>query len=59
MTIKLIFQKYDYITKLSTIEMNFSSVTTTSHYSHLDYEFKILSIYVIICTLLKIKKLFF
>jgi hypothetical protein len=59
MTIKLIFQKYDYSTKLLTIVMNFRSVTTTSHYSHLDYEFKILSIYVIICTLLNIKILVF
>jgi hypothetical protein len=46
MTIKLFFQKYDYIIKLSTIVMNFSSVTTISHYSHLDYEFKMLSMYV-------------
>jgi len=46
MTIKLFFQKYDYIIKLSTIVMNFSSVTTISHYSHLDYGFKMLSMYV-------------
>jgi hypothetical protein len=47
MTIKLFYQKYDYITKLSTIVMNFSMcVTIVSHYSHLDYEFEILSMYV-------------
>jgi hypothetical protein len=47
MTIKLFYQKYDYITKLSTIVKNFSMcVTTTNHYSHLDYEFEISFIYV-------------
>jgi len=47
MTIRLFYQKYDYITKLSTIVMNFNMcVTITSHYSHLDYEFKILFLYV-------------
>ncbi len=46
MTIKLFYQKYDYITKLS-IVMNFSMcVITTSHYSHLDCEFEILSMFV-------------
>jgi len=40
-------QKYDYIIKLPTIVMNFSMrVITTSHHSHLDYELKILSMYV-------------
>ncbi len=43
MTIKLFYEKYDYIIKLSTIVMNFSMcVTTTSDYSHLDHEFEIL-----------------
>jgi hypothetical protein len=43
MTIKLFYQKYDYIIKLSTIVMNFSmSMTTTSNYSHLDHEFETL-----------------
>jgi hypothetical protein len=47
MTIKLFYQKYDYIFKLLTIVMNFSMcVTITSHYNHLDYEFKILFMYV-------------
>jgi hypothetical protein len=46
MTIKLFYEKYDYITKLLTIVMNLMCVTTTSHYSHVDYEFKILSLYV-------------
>jgi hypothetical protein len=39
--------KNDYIIKLSIIVMNFNMcVTTTSHYSHLDYEFKLLFMYV-------------
>jgi hypothetical protein len=47
MTIRFFYQKYDYIIKLSTIIMNFSMcVITISHYNHLDYEFKILSMYV-------------
>jgi hypothetical protein len=47
MTIGFFFHKYDYITKLLTIVMKFSMcVITTNHYSHLDYEFKILSMYV-------------
>ncbi len=47
MTIRFFYQKYDYIIKLSTIVMNFNMcMTTTSHYSHLDYEFKILFLYV-------------
>jgi hypothetical protein len=48
MTINFFYQKYDYITKVSTIVTNFSMcVTITSHYSHLDYEFKILFINVL------------
>jgi len=48
MTFKLFYQKYDYITKLSTIIMNFNMfMTTTGHYCHFDYEFKILSLYVL------------
>jgi len=47
MTIKFFYQKYDYIIKLSTIVMNFNiCVTITNHYSHLDYELKILYMYV-------------
>jgi hypothetical protein len=47
MTIRLFYQKYDYITKLSIIVMNFSMrVTTTSHYSQIDYELKIIIMYV-------------
>jgi len=47
MTIRLYYQKYDYIIKLLTIVMNFSMcVITTSYYSHLDYELKMLFMYV-------------
>jgi hypothetical protein len=37
MTIRLFYQKYDYIIKLWTIYMNFNMcMTTSSHFSHLD-----------------------
>jgi hypothetical protein len=43
MTIKLFYQKYDYIIKLLTIVMNFSMCATiTSDYSHLDHGFELL-----------------
>ncbi len=38
--------------------MNFSMhVITTSHYSHLDYDFKILSMYVMNMYIIKYKKI--
>jgi hypothetical protein len=55
MTIRLFYQKYDYIIKLSTIVMNFNMcVLTTSYYNPLDYEFKILSMYVMNMYIIKI-----
>jgi hypothetical protein len=60
MTIKLFLPKNDYIIKLSTIVMNFSMcVTTTSHNSHLDYEFKILFMYVMNMYIINLLNTFF
>jgi len=51
MTIK---QKMTTFLKLLTIVMNFSMcMTTTSHNSHLDYEFKILFMYVMNMCIIK------
>jgi hypothetical protein len=42
----------------TTIVMNFTmNVITTSHYSHLDYEFKILSMYAMNVYIIKYKKI--